>query len=145
MASYILIVEDDPGTADLLHQLLTEEGYRVAEVATNKAAYESVRAQIPDMILLDFMLPDGPSDQVVRKLRAWLHEEMPPVVLMTAHDPDRNAALMDAAGVIPKREFDHAAGEAEATLRKPFTPNIDIVLETARRVLARAALRKVAH
>jgi CheY-like chemotaxis protein len=54
----ILIVDDDDSIRSLLHQELADAGYRIEEASNGRLALEKVRANRPDLILLDVMMPE---------------------------------------------------------------------------------------
>ncbi len=77
----ILLVEDEPTVAEPLAALLRREGFAVEVAATKRAAVEAI-IHDPDLVLLDWMLPDG---QGVELLRQWRAEGRTlPVVFLTA-------------------------------------------------------------
>ena len=127
----VLIVDDDRDIGDLVHAILTDEGFAVSLLHHQNpdAIRVSVNQLEPDCILLDGASPDeyGPSWAEA----AWLsHRERPvPVVMFTAH----RAAMEEAeAG---ESERSRAAGFA-AILPKPF--DIDRLLEAVGRAVGEA-------
>jgi two-component system OmpR family response regulator len=66
----ILVVDDEPSIVDAVATALRYEGYVVDEVTTGRAALEAVARQEPDLVVLDWMLPDVPGIEVGRRLRA---------------------------------------------------------------------------
>ncbi|MFI0898849.1 response regulator transcription factor [Streptomyces sp. NPDC020983] len=69
-APTVLVVEDEPGIADILRITLTYNGFTVHCAATRREALAAVRAHRPDLVLLDVMLPDGNGWELCRALRA---------------------------------------------------------------------------
>ena len=69
MKPRILIVEDDPRTAASVALYLRHAGYDVAEAADGLAALEAGRASVPDLVVLDLMLPGLDGMEVCRTLR----------------------------------------------------------------------------
>ena len=59
MAQTILLVDDEQTLREVVAAALRDEGYRVAEAADGAAALEEFRAETPDLVLLDLMLPDS--------------------------------------------------------------------------------------
>lgn len=82
----ILLVDDDEITRASMAGRLKRLGYRVIEAAEGNAGLAAIRAQRPDLIILDWMMPgmDGPS--VCETIRADPDLKSSQVVLMTAHD-----------------------------------------------------------
>lgn len=85
-APVILLVDDDEITRLSMAGRLKRLGYRVIEAGDGVAGLNVVRAQRPDLVILDWMMPgmDGPS--VCEAIRADLELKSSQVVLMTAHD-----------------------------------------------------------
>ena len=69
-ASTILVVEDDPELSALVAGRLRESGYAVEAAADGPSALASVERQVPDLVLLDVMLPGIDGLEVCRRLRA---------------------------------------------------------------------------
>jgi DNA-binding response OmpR family regulator len=68
-ARKVLLVEDDPAIRSIISEVCRRGGYDVVEVATGRSALESVRGQEPDLVLLDWVLPDLSGIEVCRELR----------------------------------------------------------------------------
>ncbi|WP_199424928.1 response regulator transcription factor [Actinotalea solisilvae] len=88
-----LVVDDEPALGDLLSTVLRYEGWQVETALTGQAAIRAARAQAPDVVVLDVMLPDLTGLEVLRRIRA-VHPEVP-VLFLTAKDAveDRIAGL----------------------------------------------------
>jgi DNA-binding response OmpR family regulator len=84
MAQKILIVDDDPRTLELIGMILSGQGYEVRQAGNGMAALEQVRAGLPDLILLDVMMPDMDGFEVTRRLRADPQTAHIPIVMFTA-------------------------------------------------------------
>src|SRR5215210_3890619 len=91
MAASILVVDDDAEIRASLRRGLILEGYTVALAAGGDEALLRVREQVPDLVVLDVMMPGVDGLEVSRRLRAA--EEDLPIILLTALDavPDRVA------------------------------------------------------
>jgi CheY-like chemotaxis protein len=66
----VLIVEDDADIRELIRYNLAQEGFVVEEAADGVQALEKVKRRVPDLLLLDLMLPGMPGLQVCRQMRA---------------------------------------------------------------------------
>lgn len=100
-----LIVEDDPQVARLLREIMTMDGYEIAEVDDGALAASAVRALRPDVTLLDIGLPNVHGLGVLEELRSDPGTAGMPVVVVTAWWSDDLAARargMGAAAVIAK-------------------------------------------
>jgi CheY-like chemotaxis protein len=104
-----LVVDDDDDMLRLCRVSLETFAEWTVEVAqTTEAALEAVRTEMPDVILLDVMMPGGGGMSVLRHLKGCEATARIPVVLMTAAAAPVNCKADGAAGLIPK-PFDPAA------------------------------------
>src|SRR5438477_1294711 len=85
MPRTILVVEDDATLRETLVDALEVEGFRVVSAADGRAALTSFRAEKPDLVLLDLMLPELSGIEVCRIIRA---ESGVPIVMLTAKDSE---------------------------------------------------------
>lgn len=115
----ILLVEDDDSLRDVMADTLTQEGYYVAGIDGGAGALDSIRAQRPQLVVLDVVMPQLDGIQVLAQLRA-VGYTMP--VLMITGLPLTDARL-DGADMV---------------LQKPF--DLDVFLATVRRLLGPAAV-----
>jgi DNA-binding response OmpR family regulator len=81
VARTILVVEDEPTLRETLAEALETEGFRVTTAADGAAALSLFRAEPPDLVLLDLMLPELSGLEVTRVIRA---ESSVPIVMLTA-------------------------------------------------------------
>jgi DNA-binding response OmpR family regulator len=84
MTRTILLIEDDPGTRDILQLMLQQDGYRVRSVSSAEEGLTEASANEPDAILLDLHLPVMDGLQYLRRLRASRACSGPPVAILTA-------------------------------------------------------------
>lgn len=84
MTPYVLVVEDEDALATLLHYNLEKEGYRVSLAADGEEALTQVNEQLPDLIVLDWMLPKVSGIEVCRRLRGRSETRNVPIVMLTA-------------------------------------------------------------
>lgn len=82
--SLIYIVEDDKNIREIESYALKNSGYSVDEFESAKAFWNKVSERIPDLILLDIMLPDSDGIDVLKKLRRGPETKKVPVVMVTA-------------------------------------------------------------
>jgi two-component system, OmpR family, response regulator RegX3 len=85
MAHTILVVEDEPTLRETLADQLAREGHHVLTAADGRHALELFRAERPDLVLLDLMLPELSGVEITRILRA---ESDVPIVMLTARDSE---------------------------------------------------------
>src|SRR6266496_3446706 len=81
----ILVVEDEPSLAESISYNLVREGYSVATAADGEGALSRFRADPPQLVLLDLMLPKLSGLDVLRSIRS---ESNVPVVILTAKDAE---------------------------------------------------------
>lgn len=82
--SRILIVEDEQDLAELLEYNLRAEGYETEHAPNGAAALSRARANPPDLVLLDLMLPDIAGSEVLRLLKADKASRKASVIIVTA-------------------------------------------------------------
>ena len=80
----IVLVEDNPDNR-LLFRTLLQDLYEVAEYESGVSAWESMRQEKPDLVLLDISLPDMDGLEVARRIRADASLKGLPVIALTAH------------------------------------------------------------
>lgn len=84
MKPYILAVEDEDALATLLHYNLEKEGYEVALAGDGEEALLMIDEKLPDLVVLDWMLPKVSGIEVCRRLRARSETRNVPILLLTA-------------------------------------------------------------
>jgi adenylate cyclase len=83
----VLVVDDTPQNVKLLTDLLVVNGYRVEAAQSGEEALEKIAASIPDIVLLDVMMPGLSGYDVCRKIRQTPATALLPVVMVTSLDP----------------------------------------------------------
>jgi CheY-like chemotaxis protein len=96
----ILVVDDDPDISTIFSEVLKEMGYRVEFAHDDKTAMQRAIAGDPALILIDFLLPAIPGDELVQRLREDPATSHVPLGLMSSARP----RLPELAGVpfLPK-------------------------------------------
>ncbi len=82
----ILIVDDVPNNLRVLSEILHQQGYWVRKALNGKMALRSVAMELPDLILLDIMMPEMDGYEVCRQLKADVNTQDIPVIFLTALD-----------------------------------------------------------
>ena len=103
----ILVVEDEQSIASLVTLYLTNEGFRVSQIADGTQALEAVERVKPDLVILDVMLPGMDGVEICRRLRAA--GDGLPIVMLTARDAEVDRILGLELG-------------ADDYITKPFSP-----------------------
>jgi len=97
-AAKVLVVDDTPYNVKLLADLLAIRGYAVATATNGEEALASVAAGVPDLVLLDIMMPGLSGYDVCRRLRADAATALLPVVLVTSLDAQQERVKGIEAG-----------------------------------------------
>lgn len=90
MAAKVLVVEDEIALSDLLSYNLGKEGYDVAVCADGDDAVVMVEEEAPDVVLLDWMLPNVSGIEICRQLRARVETRDIPVIMLTARGEEED-------------------------------------------------------
>ena len=86
----ILIVDDEPAICDMLHVILEKAGYRCLEAANGQQARSTILDEKPDLILLDWMLPDISGVTLVDRLKKDELTASIPIIMLTAKSEEEN-------------------------------------------------------
>jgi DNA-binding response OmpR family regulator len=125
---HILVVDDEPNIREVVELYLHREGYEVEVVGDGSAALQAIERKIPDLIVLDLMLPLLTGTQLTRTLREG-HYDIP-IIMLTAKDD----------------EADRVAGlelGADDYVTKPFSPKE--LVARVKAVLRRASSKPLAE
>lgn len=132
MKPQILVVEDEPPLQQLLAYNLEAGGYEVVQAYDGEQALTMVEERVPDLVILDWMLPQVSGIEVCRRLRRRPDTAKVPIIFLTARtdEPDRLRGLETGA---------------DDFITKPFSPaellaRIRAVLRRSRPSLADEAL-----
>jgi two-component system, OmpR family, phosphate regulon response regulator PhoB len=109
MSSDILVVEDEPAIQELIAVNLEHAGHRVQRAQTAAEADAMIREVKPDLILLDWMLPDVAGTVLARRLRADARSKDIPIIMLTARAQEQDKIEGLEAG-------------ADDYITKPFSP-----------------------
>src|SRR5476651_957507 len=93
---YVLIVDDEEQNRSLLHDPLEARGYEIAEAENGMIALEKIAARLPDVILLDVMMPQMDGFEVCRRLKTDSRTAHIPILMVTALS-ERKERLMGIA------------------------------------------------
>ncbi|HXU42494.1 MAG TPA: phosphate regulon transcriptional regulator PhoB [Burkholderiales bacterium] len=109
MSATILVVEDEPQVQELVAVNLEHAGHRVRRAATAGEAETSIREELPDVLILDWMLPDESGISLTRRLRENERTRGLPILMLTARAMEQDKISGLEAG-------------ADDYLTKPFSP-----------------------
>jgi two-component system response regulator RegX3 len=114
MRRRILLIEDEESISEPLERALGREGFDVATAATAAAGRASFGERVPDLVLLDVMLPDGDGRDLLREFRATSRA---PIVMLTARDEEIERVLGLELGADDYVTKPFSAAELAARLR----------------------------
>ncbi len=107
----ILVVDDERDILELVAYNLEKEGFHVITVETGTAALDQVRSAVPDLVVLDLMLPDVDGLAVCKQLKAERSTASVPILMLTAKSEDTDVVAGLELG-------------ADDYLTKPFSPRV---------------------
>jgi len=117
--SRVLVIEDDPGIADVIRRALVYQNYEVDVAHTGAQGLDAARDRLPDVVILDLMLPDMDGVEVCKRLRA---ADEVPIIMLTARDATSDKVQGLEAGaddyITKPFEFDELFARIKAALRR---------------------------
>ena len=117
----IMVVEDEQSLLTLQSMLLSVEGYAVEGVMDGQTALDVVETMMPDLILLDIMLPEIDGLEVCRQIKAKEATRHIPIIMLTAKKSKEDLVMGEQAG-------------ADMYITKPYKTSM--VIETIQRFLS---------
>ena len=109
MGSRILVVDDEPDLLELVRFNLDRAGYQVDVAETGSRALERLQRSVPDLLVLDLMLPDLSGEEICRRVRADPALADLPVIMLTAKGEEVDRVVGFELG-------------ADDYVTKPFSP-----------------------
>jgi len=109
MSSTILVVEDEPAIQELIAVNLSFAGHKVLRAFNGEQAQALIDAELPDLILLDWMLPGQTGLTLARKLRSQDRTRQIPIIMLTAKGAEQD-------------KIDGLDAGADDYITKPFSP-----------------------
>jgi phosphate regulon transcriptional regulator PhoB len=133
MGRAVLVVEDEPDIRDLIVLHLARDGFRCRTAASGAEALRQVKAQAPDLVVLDLMLPEMDGLEVCRRLRGDPATAGVPIIMLTARADEVDRVVGLEMG-------------ADDYVAKPFSPKelvarVRAVLRRSQRVATEPVLR----
>ncbi|MGE5339749.1 MAG: phosphate regulon transcriptional regulator PhoB [Gemmatimonadota bacterium] len=109
MPASILVIEDEPAIQELVSYTCSSNGFQVRRADSAGAAQSAIRERLPDLVILDWMLPDRPGIELLRELRNDERTRGLPVIILTAKGAESDRVTGLDAG-------------ADDYVVKPFSP-----------------------
>jgi two-component system phosphate regulon response regulator PhoB len=145
LSATILVVEDEPQVQELLAVNLEHAGHRVVRTASAEEAEEAIRTELPDVVILDWMLPRESGVSFARRLRAADRTRDLPILMLTARamEQDKISGLEAGADDYLTKPFSpkELAARIKAVLRRRAPQLADDVIEIEGLVVDPAARR----
>ncbi len=145
MSATILIVEDEDDVAVLLRYNLEAEGFRVATAASGDEAVDRIREGVPDLILLDWMLPGLSGIELCRRWRSREETARTPIIMITARGEEEERVRGLATGaddyVVKPFSIPELLARINALLRRSSPQLVTAVLKAGDLELDRTSHR----
>jgi len=129
----VVIVEDEPAAADLFEEMLRISQYEVIKIHSSASALSIIRRELPDVVLLDLMMPDISGLEVLRFLRREPGLQQIPVVIVSAKTlPSDIRTGMEAGATAYLTKpvgLDKLRNTVRDVLRKAEDPDSELLLE----------------
>jgi two-component system phosphate regulon response regulator PhoB len=109
MATSVLIVEDEPEIREMLNFSLTRAGFTVIEVATGEMALQRLDTDLPDILIVDWMLPGISRVELAKRLRRDELTNALPLLMLTARGEEADVLKSFESGI-------------DDYMSKPFSP-----------------------
>jgi two-component system phosphate regulon response regulator PhoB len=111
MAGRILVIDDDPGIQELVAVNLTQAGHLVQLASDAESAHIMLRDELPDLMLVDWMLPGMSGIELTRLVRSEIRTRDVPIIMLTAREEERDKLTGFETG-------------ADDYVVKPFSPRL---------------------
>lgn len=99
MAKRVLLIEDEPNIIEAISFILSRDGWTVHTHEDGETALDKLRVSLPDMVILDVMLPGKSGFDILRELRADPEMADLPVMMLTARGQTKDRDLAEQLGV----------------------------------------------
>ena len=122
MTPNILLVEDELAIQELLAYNITQCGYRATQAFDAASAWTHISHALPDLILLDWMLPGSSGVELARRLRAEQRTRNIPIIMLTARTDERDKIMglesgADRPRIFPTRRSASRSARSASTRR----------------------------
>ncbi|WP_316836330.1 response regulator transcription factor [Pedobacter nutrimenti] len=106
MVKRIHVLEDDTDIRYIIEFLLKDEGYELQLSSSFSELKSKLRDSVPDLFILDVMLPDGDGADICSDLKSDLFTKHIPVIVMSANDQNKEKSITAGADDYIKKPFD---------------------------------------
>ncbi len=130
---HVLLVEDEPAQREVLSYNLEAEGFRVSQAGDGEEAMMLVNEALPDLILLDWMLPNVSGIEICRRLKMRPETRSVPIIMLSARseEVDKVRGLETGADdyIIKPYSLVELMARVRAALRRTRPATVGVVLE----------------
>ena len=127
MKQKVLVVEDDKDIQEIIEYNFTREGYEVITCSDGEDALDLIRHEIPDLVILDWMLPNLSGSEILRQVRSSKKIRKTPIIMLTARteEIDKLKAFDTGADDYITKPFSNAEliARTKALLRRSIDNN----------------------
>jgi two-component system phosphate regulon response regulator PhoB len=106
MIKRIHVLEDDEDIRYIIGVLLKDEGYELQLSSTFAELKSKLKDSVPDLFILDVMLPDGDGASICKDLKSDVFTQHIPIIVMSANDQNRQISLDAGANDYISKPFD---------------------------------------
>jgi DNA-binding response OmpR family regulator len=99
MGKSVLLIDDEPNIIEAISFILSRDGWTVNTHSNGHDAVDVVHSAIPELIILDVMLPGKSGFDILRELRESNETESVPVLMLTARGQTKDREMAERAGV----------------------------------------------
>ena len=127
MKQKVLVVEDDKDIQEIIEYNFTSEGYEVITCSDGEDAVDLIRHETPDLVILDWMLPNLSGSEILRQVRSSKKIRKTPIIMLTARteEIDKLKAFDTGADDYITKPFSNAEliARTKALLRRSIDNN----------------------
>ena len=131
MATNVLIVEDEPEIREMLNFSLTRAGFSVSEAETSAMALQRLDANLPDILVVDWMLPGMSGVELAKRLRRDELTRALPLLMLTARNEESDILKSFESGIddYMSKPFSpkELVARIKALLRRSGAPTADLL------------------
>lgn len=122
MGKKVLLIEDEPNIIEAIGFILSRDGWDVKTHSNGHDAMQAVRARMPDLIILDVMLPGKSGYDILAEIRNDAELSEIPVLMLTARGQTKDREMAERAGVSHYMTKPFSNADVLAVVRSLVTP-----------------------
>lgn len=126
----ILVVDDDPFIATIICEALISDGYKIEKAADGEEALAKIEQLIPDLVIMDYMMPKMDGPQVCRKVKENPKIKHVPIIMVTAvADVKEKVQLLDSGAedyIVKPFDLEELLARVKVILRRSNQLHVDV-------------------